>query len=75
MMYRGMGWIGVIAVGELLEVVGTEPVLWLLGGGALYTVGTAFYVWRGQRYHHAVWHVFVLLGTACHFVAVSGAIR
>ena len=42
----------------------------LLGGGVLYTLGTVFYLWRLMPFHHAVWHLFVLAGTLCHFFAV-----
>jgi hemolysin III len=43
---------------------------WLLAGGIAYTVGVAFFVTDKMRYNHLVWHLFVLAGTACHFVAV-----
>jgi hemolysin III len=42
----------------------------LIGGGVAYTVGSVFYVWRRMPYHHAIWHVFVLAGSALHFFAV-----
>jgi hemolysin III len=44
--------------------------LWVAAGGFCYTAGAVFYAWRGFRYHHAVWHLFVLAGSACHFAAV-----
>ena len=44
--------------------------LWLLAGGLAYTAGVAFYAAEHVRYSHFVWHLFVLAGTACHFVAV-----
>jgi hemolysin III len=43
---------------------------WMLAGGVAYTVGTAFYLQRTLRYSHAVWHLFVIAGSACHYVAV-----
>ena len=47
------------------------PALLLLGlGGACYTAGALFYAWRGFPYHHAVWHLFVLAGSALHFLCV-----
>jgi hemolysin III len=41
-----------------------------LAGGCLYTLGTVFYLWRIMPFHHAVWHLFVLAGTFCHFICV-----
>jgi hemolysin III len=45
---------------------------WLMAGGMAYTGGVAFFLANKIRYHHLVWHLFVLAGTACHFVAVLG---
>ena len=66
-VYVGMGWLAVVAVRPLLALVGAPGLLWLLAGGLCYTAGVAFYAtdWR-RRYHHAVWHVFVAAGSACH---------
>ena len=72
LLYLAMGWLGVIAAKPLLNAVPASALLWLLAGGAVYSLGTLFYVWRGQKYHHAMWHLFVLGGTGCHFVAVYG---
>jgi len=72
LLYLAMGWLGVIAAKPLLGAVPSLALLWLLAGGAAYSLGTLFYVWRGQRYHHAIWHLFVLAGTGCHFVAIYG---
>ncbi|MCY7519646.1 hemolysin III family protein, partial [Paenibacillus larvae] len=44
--------------------------IWLVSGGILYTVGTIFYVWRRVPFHHAIWHLFVLAGSVCHFSVV-----
>ncbi len=68
--YLFAGWLIVVALGPLAAHV-PEGGLWLLlAGGLCYTTGVIFYVWRRLRYHHAVWHVFVLTGSACHFLAV-----
>ena len=69
-LYVAMGWVGVIAVKPLLELMPTEGILWLLAGGLGYTFGVPFYVAHRMRYSHFVWHLFVLAGTSCHFVAV-----
>lgn len=68
--YIGMGWIVVLALKPLLESLPAAGLLWLLAGGCLYTLGTAFYLWRLMPFHHAVWHLFVLAGTVCHFICV-----
>lgn len=70
-MYIGMGWLALVALKPLLERVSLETVLWLVGGGVCYTAGVAFYAtdWR-VRYGHAVWHLFVAAGSACHLWAV-----
>jgi hemolysin III len=70
LLYVGMGWVVVIAIKPLLDAVAPGGIILLLIGGLAYTAGTAFYKWRLLPYHHAVWHGFVLLGSASHFFAV-----
>lgn len=69
-LYVGMGWAAVVAVKPLFAGVAPGGLLLLLAGGLAYTSGLAFYAWRRLRYHHAVWHVFVLVGSAFHYLAV-----
>ncbi len=65
--YVAMGWLAVIAIGPLLAAVGVRGVAWLLAGGVCYTAGVAFYATDTRlRYGHAVWHLFVAGGSACH---------
>ena len=45
---------------------------WLAAGGLCYTGGTAIYGWGRPRYQHTIWHLFVLAGSACHWIAVAG---
>ncbi len=73
-VYLGMGWLAVLMIGPLRENL--DPVgLWLLvAGGLAYTLGTIFYVLKSVPYMHAVWHVFVLAGSACHVLAVMLAV-
>ncbi len=68
--YLALGWLVTVPGKPLVEALPTAAILWVAAGGLCYTAGAVFYAWRGFRYHHAVWHVFVLLGTACHFVCV-----
>jgi hemolysin III len=70
-LYVGMGWLGIIAAQPLLARVPLAGVAWLLAGGLCYTGGVAFYATDARlRYGHAAWHLCVLAGSACHFVAV-----
>lgn len=70
LLYLGMGWIGVVAAKPLLESLTRHELTWIVAGGLAYTLGVPFYLWKGRRYTHAIWHLFVLAGVACHFVAV-----
>jgi len=69
-LYLGMGWLMVIAVRPLWLKVPLAGLVWLLLGGVAYTAGVAFFAAKRLRYGHFVWHVFVLGGTTCHFIAV-----
>lgn len=69
-VYLAMGWLVVIALKPLLALVPSHGLLWLLAGGVLYTAGVGFFAWRKLPYSHAIWHVFVLAGSACHYFAV-----
>jgi hemolysin III len=69
-LYIAMGWMIVIVWGPLTATMPAAGIQLLIAGGLLYTFGAIFYVWRGFPFHHAVWHVFVLGGTATHFFAV-----
>ena len=65
-----MGWCGVVVAGPMLRAVETDGLLLILLGGILYTTGIGFYLWRSLRHHHAVWHLFVLAGSAAHYFSV-----
>jgi hemolysin III len=60
----------VIAIKPMLDSVATGGLILLLSGGLAYTSGVIFYLWKSLRYHHAIWHGFVLLGSILHFFAV-----
>lgn len=68
--YLLMGWLMVIVMPEMADVIGLSGVIWLAAGGACYTIGTVFYMAKQLRFGHAIWHLFVLAGAACHFLAV-----
>ncbi len=68
--YVLMGWIIVIAIVPLVRNLPLGGLLWLLAGGIAYSIGAVFYIWHKIPFNHAIFHVFVLLGSLCHFVAV-----
>jgi hemolysin III len=68
-VYILMGWCALIAIRPLLQALPWNAFLWLLAGGLAYTLGVVFFAGK-YRYAHAIWHLFVLAGSACHFVAV-----
>lgn len=68
--YVAMGWMIVIAIRPLWLKVPLPGIFWLVAGGLAYTGGVAFYAAERLRYSHFVWHLFVVLGTTCHFFAV-----
>jgi len=69
-LYVAMGWIAAAAVVPLFQSVPGQTLVWLLAGGLFYTVGIVFYAWHRLPFNHAIWHLFVLGGTACHLVVV-----
>lgn len=69
-VYVGMGWLVIFVLGPLAERIGAGGIIWLLAGGVAYTGGLIFYGWRSLPHHHAIWHLFVMAGSACHFFAV-----
>jgi hemolysin III len=71
-IYLGMGWLIVIAIVPLVERMPPTGLAWLVAGGLAYTGGVAFYALDRYRYCHFIWHLFVIAGTACHFIAVMG---
>lgn len=69
-LYLALGWSGVVIVREVIAVFPVSTLVLLALGGALYTVGVVFHVWRTLRFHNAIWHGFVLLAATCHYFAV-----
>ncbi|MTK54643.1 hemolysin III family protein [Paludibacter sp.] len=69
-IYLAMGWIIVFFIRPVYEALSLEGFLWLIAGGVLYSIGTIFYANRKPLYNHAVWHLFVLGGSACHFISI-----
>jgi hemolysin III len=69
-LYVLMGWLGVVAIKPMLAHVPSDSLVWLLAGGLAYTVGVIFYAWKRLPYHHMIWHMFVMAGSALHYVAI-----
>jgi hemolysin III len=68
--YLGMGWLVLIAIKPALAAISTGGLIWLLAGGVAYTLGVVFFVSDRIPYGHAIWHGFVVTGSACHTAAV-----
>jgi hemolysin III len=69
-LYLGMGWSALVILCPLILKVPAAALFWLVAGGVAYTAGLLFFVNERLRYSHFVWHLFVLAGTSCHFLAV-----
>jgi hemolysin III len=69
-VYLAMGWLVLIAIEPVWTLVPKWGLFWLLAGGIAYTAGALFFMAERIRYFHFVWHLFVVAGTACHFIAV-----
>lgn len=73
-LYVALGWAGIPAVGILMVALPTSAFVFLMLGGALYTTGVAFHLWDKLPYSTAIWHAFVLVAAACHYLAVWQAL-
>jgi hemolysin III len=68
--YLAMGWLAVLVLRPLADQLPPAGLGWVVAGGLLYTVGVGIFLWERARYGHAVWHGFVMAGSACHYWAV-----
>ena len=69
-IYLAMGWCALAAIKPILANLDPGGIALIVAGGITYSGGVAFYVWHRLRYHHAIWHLFVLGGSVLHFFAV-----
>jgi hemolysin III len=70
-LYALMGWLVVIAFNPLRHALPPAAIAWLLAGGLVYTFGIAFFAMSKRvAYTHGVWHLFVIVGSVCHYVAI-----
>ncbi len=68
--YILMGWLVILAIKPLFQSLPGGGIAWLISGGLAYTIGTIFYAWKKLPFNHAIWHLFVLAGSVCHFFAI-----
>jgi hemolysin III len=73
-LYLVLGWVGLVVLQPLADALAPTSLILLGIGGVVYSVGVVFHLWRSLPYQNAVWHTFVLVGTGCHFGAVTSAI-
>lgn len=69
-VYLIMGWMIVFSWNELISKVSPLSIIFLVTGGILYSLGTIFYMWKICKFNHMIWHIFVILGSIAHYVAV-----
>ncbi len=74
LIYIAMGWLVLVAIVPMTRALDAWALGWLFGGGIAYTAGTFFYMSRRIPYAHTIWHSFVIGGSACHFLAVTGQV-
>ncbi len=69
-LYVVMGWLAIIAAKPILETLPLGCLAWILAGGAAYMTGLVFFAWDRLPFNHTIWHIFVIVGSICHFCAV-----
>lgn len=69
-LYLVMGWLAIVAIKPILTLVPLPGILLILAGGIAYSGGLAFFAAHRLRYNHFIWHLFVMAGTLCHYLAV-----
>src|SRR2546428_3223076 len=71
--YLLLGWLALIAINPLLRTIGWSGLGWLIAGGVAYSVGVIFFACDGRmRFGHCAWHLFAMVGSACHVIAITG---
>lgn len=68
--YAAMGWLSLIALRKIIAKIGWIGFAFLAAGGLIYTLGIIFYEQEDWNYNHAIWHLFVLMGAACHYFTI-----
>jgi hemolysin III len=73
-IYLLMGWLVIVAIKPMWRALDATALSLVVAGGLAYSVGAVFYMAKSLRYSHAIWHLFVVLGSVCHFIAVFGQV-
>ena len=68
--YLVMGWIGILAIQPLLAAIGAAAIALVITGGVAYSLGVIFFAWNRIPHNHAIFHVFILVGSILHYIAV-----
>lgn len=68
--YVVMGWLGVFAIQPILHTLGMSAVILTVAGGVAYSLGVIFFPWKSIKHHHAIFHVFILLGSIIHYITI-----
>ena len=74
LIYVAMGWLALVAIRPVMAALDAWTFGWMLAGGVAYTLGTVFYHRPKLRYSHAIWHLFVVAGSVCHYIAVMAQV-
>jgi hemolysin III len=74
LLYLAQGWLVLLAIGPVTEMLPSKALWLLVIGGIVYTAGVPFHLMERLRFHNAIWHLFVLVGATCQFVAIKGAV-
>jgi len=74
LLYLFQGWIVLLALNSIVASLPSQAFVMLLAGGIVYTLGVAFHLMERLRFHNVIWHIFVLGGAACQFIAVKAAV-
>ena len=73
-IYVAMGWLVIVAIKPVMAALDGWTLGWLVAGGLSYTLGTVFYHRESIRYSHAIWHLFCIAGSVCHYIAVMAQV-
>lgn len=68
--YLAMGWLAILAFLPVFDTLPTDFFHWILIGGVFYSAGVLFFAWKEMPFHHSIWHLFVIGGSAAHFIAI-----
>jgi hemolysin III len=69
-LYLGLGWAIVVAINPMMQTLAVNNMILIAAGALIYTIGVIFHLWERLPYQNAIWHMFVLGGAACHYVAI-----